>query len=359
MYYRALESEKDMTRHEQLHMKPLTCVCVSKHGEYIVTGSEDMSVRLWQLQRQTKHQPRQLLLMEVFVAHEGSISCLDICTEYHIILSGSKDHSVIVWDYQQHMMIRRLSHHLGQVLSVSMNTISGNIVTITKHQLRIYHINGDLIVYFNFYDPHQDIRMPSGLIALAIPCGDWQGEAVVAVTGHREGYIYLWKLQDASLTNKAFIGGRDDGIQALSLTQQHRSISSDTNNTSVDFSSSQQTATNSSLSLTSSLKAGAVAADRVYDPAWQPLSPNRCIRSLVIASIPTKIHRGDITCLRLCPSITIKSKDGIQKTYEESRNLDLFVGDADGFVSRWTPVKLEALKPADIAAIYQLTMNNK
>jgi hypothetical protein len=37
-YCRALETEKEVTEHESLHQKCITCIAVTKNGSYFVTG---------------------------------------------------------------------------------------------------------------------------------------------------------------------------------------------------------------------------------------------------------------------------------------------------------------------------------
>jgi hypothetical protein len=92
-------------------------------------------------------------------------------------------------------MIRMLPHHAGPVLGVSIGSISGVITTITSSQLRVYTINGVLLSSFYFSLPDSEtVSMTPGRVVLAPPCAEWQ-DGVIAVTGHEQGYVYLWKLQ--------------------------------------------------------------------------------------------------------------------------------------------------------------------
>lgn len=116
--------------------------------------------------------------------------------------------------------------------------------------------------------------------------------------------------------------------------------------------------------------------NHVFDIAWQPFADfssqsdsssasasSRTIpttkikpfRALYIAGTPMKTHRADISSIRLCPAVTARSQSthqgGIHRAYEDSRHLDLVVGDVDGYVSRWTPQKLESLSQQDLQAM--------
>jgi len=124
--------------------------------------------------------------------------------------------------------------------------------------------------------------MTPARVVLAPPCAEWQ-DGVVAVTGHDNGFIYLWKVKTNS------VGGHDE-----------------------------ETGTHGKL-----------------------------VRTLV-PTAPVKTHRGNITSLRLCPTIFTKSKEIVERSFDDAGSLDLLVGDADGFVSRWTALRLEQLPQADL-----------
>jgi WD40 repeat protein len=292
--FRALESEKEATFHEGLHIRAVTCVAICKQGEYIATGSEDMTVRVWKVVK-SKNNGRRLAEIVVFAGHEDSITCLEISTEFSIVVSGSRDRQVCVWDYRSQVMIRTLSSHTSPILSVSVNAISGNIVTLTKEQLRVYHLNGELISYQNFFEPFQDMNISLGKVVLSPPCGEWQN-GVVAITGHKDGSLYIWKL---------------DNRVSRPLVRKDTS-----------------------------------------DPALHPMG-NTHFRKLSVVCQPPKTHQAEITCLRLCPAggPVNRTRDLIRKTYEDSRNLDLLVGDAEGQVSRWTAARLDQLSPQDLNSL--------
>jgi hypothetical protein len=44
-------------------------------------------------------------------------------------------------------------------------------------------------------------------------------------------------------------------------------------------------------------------------------------------------------------------KDVIFRAYEDSRTVELLVGDVDGFVSRWAPTKLEQLSQRELQSL--------
>jgi WD40 repeat protein len=279
-----VDNEKEITHHEQLHQRPVTCVSMCKNGEILATGSEDLSVRVWKIVK-TNNNGRRLLEICVFSGHEDTVTCLDVSSDFNIVVSGGRDCRVCIWDYRNQVMIRTLSRHTSKILSVSINSISGNIVTLTNDELRIYHLNGELVGQCNFADEN----IPSGTVAVAPPCGEWQ-YSVMAVTGHQHGNVYLWKFE-----------------------------------------------------LQSSLTSGSSYTSRVGGS-----------RKLSAVCLLDKVHSADISALRLCPAngtATQKNRGPIRKAYEESRHLDLLVGDAEGYLSRWSVARLEQLSQKELMSL--------
>jgi len=264
---RALESEKESVLFENLHERSITCLATNKSGDLFVTGSEDMSVRVWQISK--GYNKRKLIHICSFAGHTDIVSCVDICSEYALIVSGSVNGAVCMWDYRTKRMIRILDPHLGCLLSVSIGHISGQIVTLTSSELRLYCLNGELVSCFSFRGDGILLDMKVPTIAISVPCADWQN-GVVAVTGHSNGQFFLWKVSNG----------------------QKRKFS--------------------------------------------------------VCISPTKTHRCEITSLRLCSTSSSKHKGIVSKSFNDSRSMDLFVGDSDGFVSRWSPQKLDQFQSTEL-----------
>lgn len=192
-------------------------------------------------------------------------------------------------------MLRILNGHTEPIESVSVNPISGNILVLTVYQLAIYTINGYLINSANFLNNQNPMQYTTlGKVVLAPPTADWQ-DGIVAVTGHVGGHIHLWRLRTIP------------GSQAA---------------TDIKFTK----------------------------------HCNANNRQLYISFSPIKTHRTDISSIKLCSTIIhttslLKQKDIVVKAFDESRSLDLLVGDIEGYVSRWSPYKLDQLQNSDLQSI--------
>jgi hypothetical protein len=267
---------------------------------------------VWQIVRGANNQ-RRVAHVCTFVGHSASIRCLDISTEFSIVVSGGADNAACVWDFRSKRMLRLLGDHKGPLLSVSINAMSGFIATLTLQQLRLYTINGELVSYVNPNNPtyrmHGADTLSPPCVVLATPCGAWQDGAVL-VTGHQDGYIYLWKL------GKPVLDAEDECVVDNAM---------------------KPVVTRESL-LERKVVAYATTSNRAK------------FRELYISAAPGKIHKADITVLKLC-STAAKGKEAISRSAEESRQLDLLVGDADGMVSRWSPIKLDQLTSQDLLQV--------
>jgi len=352
---------KDLLYFDQLHAMKITCCVVCKDGEFLATGmcfhslfcvflsnyvvviagSEDRSVRVWRLVKSASS--FHLQPVHAFAGHLQAITCVEIVPEYHLVLSGDAAGVVHMWDYAIGCFVRTLGPpHTSHVLAVSMNTISGFIATITKEQLRVFHLNGALLSYQNFFAKGdvndmssscdrahyykrnqrlEGLKLSHGSSVVAPPCGEWQ-DGVVAVTGHQEGHVLCWKL-----------------TSTMQLTEEQ---------------SAAEDVTKSPI-----------------EESLHPMAAGQYYRRLYIASTPTKVHRSAITTLRLSGglstqttlassltnfrnNITVNSnthKEVIHRAYAESRNLELLIGDAEGYVSRWSTVKLDQLSPGELQSI--------
>jgi WD40 repeat protein len=318
-------------------------------------------VRVWQIVRSSTQNQRRVCHVCTLVGHTAAITCIDMSTEFSIIVSGGMDNVVCVWDFRSKRLLRVLPDHRGPLLSVSINAMSGQIATLTLTQLRLYTINGELLSYANPSNPTEGgggllsmgradrlhsnsyssgnigssgAVLPAPCVVLAAPCGNWQ-DGVVLVTGHKEGYVYLWKLGKPVLDDdNDDDAGTGAGADASSSGAESPAAAAAASTSSAKYSTSSATS----------------PSERKVT-AYVTTNNKIRFRELYISSVPMKVHKASITVLRLCSVTAGKAKDSITKAVDESRELDLLVGDAEGFVSRWTPVRLDQLNSTDLGHV--------
>uniref|UniRef100_A0A915ESU0 Anaphase-promoting complex subunit 4-like WD40 domain-containing protein n=1 Tax=Ditylenchus dipsaci TaxID=166011 RepID=A0A915ESU0_9BILA len=74
------------------HNDDINCFNVNKTGSWLVTGSLDLSLKVWQTDSG--------FLTQVLVGHEQAITCCCVAEDGRVVASGGKDKQIIVWEVQ-------------------------------------------------------------------------------------------------------------------------------------------------------------------------------------------------------------------------------------------------------------------
>jgi WD40 repeat protein len=78
------------------HSKPIYAVVVTSDGRFAITGSEDMTIRLWDLYLEK--------CIQSFSWHQGIVLALSLSRDDRRLLSGGSDRTTkafeLDWDYQ-------------------------------------------------------------------------------------------------------------------------------------------------------------------------------------------------------------------------------------------------------------------
>ena len=86
----------------------LYCCCVSVDGKYIVSGSGDKTLRIWD--REGKH-------IKTLTGHQGWVWCCAISRDNSFIASGSMDKTLRLWNRESGECFKVLEGHGSSVLS--------------------------------------------------------------------------------------------------------------------------------------------------------------------------------------------------------------------------------------------------
>ncbi|KAL3923251.1 MAG: hypothetical protein SGILL_001759, partial [Bacillariaceae sp.] len=212
------ELNKLLTVHDGLHRAEISVVKPSLNGQWLVTGSVDSTVRLWRYSSPT------VKLCATFCGHAGwKIACIDISTVFGVIVTGCAQGRMILWDLRTLTFVRRLSHNFkgenantgNQILgatSVSINHQNGNVVTLVGPNISVFDINGKLLGTESSLGAR-----PS--CCIATDCPDWQDNGIVAVTGHVNGEVRFWSLDQSTqeLTVRFLLVDREHTTEITAL----------------------------------------------------------------------------------------------------------------------------------------------
>ncbi|XP_049297951.1 protein qui-1 isoform X1 [Anopheles funestus] len=135
------------------HSDEITCFIITADSLYVITGSRDMSLKVWQATGGK--------LAQVLVGHTDAVTCVAVSvTNKSQVISGSKDSNLIIWDIHTGEEIHTLAGHLGPVTCVKVSAdgttaVSGSddktlIVWETKRGLALTSLQ--LHVQFTRFD---------------------------------------------------------------------------------------------------------------------------------------------------------------------------------------------------------------
>ncbi|KAG5439978.1 hypothetical protein PCK2_000670 [Pneumocystis canis] len=104
--------------------------CIQSDRNWIVSGSKDTTIRVWDLQKG--------VCSKVLRGHHASVLTLQFDTEMNLIVSGSSDTLVIIWDLSSGKIRSIYRGHTDSVLGLCFD--SKHIVTCSKDcTIRVWH----------------------------------------------------------------------------------------------------------------------------------------------------------------------------------------------------------------------------
>ncbi|ESO09508.1 hypothetical protein HELRODRAFT_109714 [Helobdella robusta] len=74
---------------ESAHQGEVTCVCLSKDGQYLVSSSTDGSLKIWNMEQEK--------LQRTLIGHRDEVWCCTISNDNELVVSGSRDQTIRLW----------------------------------------------------------------------------------------------------------------------------------------------------------------------------------------------------------------------------------------------------------------------
>ncbi|KAF9202938.1 hypothetical protein BGZ49_006957, partial [Haplosporangium sp. Z 27] len=207
------ETNKVLGIFENLHLEAITCVKWAD-DRTIVTTSRDTVVCIWRIVQSRSY---ELKLMKCLRGHRETVHTVAISVAYSIIVSGSEDKSCIVWDLNRLEYVRQLGKHEDGVRVVAINDATGDIATCSGPVLRLWTVNGDLILQkytTQIGDPILDCVFYAGRT------GEWVPREII-FTSHRRGTIKVWEkaVSDSEYQRNSYQQSKVGGSMAVGTLQ--------------------------------------------------------------------------------------------------------------------------------------------
>ena len=177
----------------------VTCMEIDPKGRYILTGSDDGTVRLWSV----LEEPRELL---IFNGHLGGVWALKVDWDRGILVTGSTDRTLILWDLHSG---ERLRHLLGHTSTVRCVELCDDLIVSGSRDgtLRVWNINNG-----------ECIHVLQGHTA-SVRCLSIGSEGGTVISGSYDNTCKLWKLSSGECL-QTFIGHHNK-VYAVTSTPEH------------------------------------------------------------------------------------------------------------------------------------------
>ena len=121
------------------HTDHVWCLTFSLDGTFLVSGSEDRTVKLWDIQTGG--------VVKTFCGHTDGVVSASVSPDCTIIASGSRDCTIRLWKVQTGECYHVICEHSGTVLSVSFSPTNSQLLMSASgdYTVRQWNISGHQI----------------------------------------------------------------------------------------------------------------------------------------------------------------------------------------------------------------------
>ena len=151
-------------------------------GQHVVVIPKKGDAQLWHVMSGQ--------LIHTFKGHSNPISCLAVTQQSQYLLTGSEDTTIIVWDMQELIIKRRICEHIAPVLTLTL-ALNNSVIVSGGEDSRIIATSlftGEVLMRVDHH------RGPVTAVKV-----DSAGE--ILVSGSVDGTICLWSLESFTLLN--------------------------------------------------------------------------------------------------------------------------------------------------------------
>ncbi|KAJ7501560.1 WD40 repeat-like protein [Mycena galericulata] len=179
------------------HDMGVTSVCFSPDGVQAITGSDDNTVRIWDLST-----GKELHKLE---GHEGSVNSVSFSPDGLHAISGSDDNTVRIWDVSTGEQLHKLEGHEDPVNSVSfspdgLRAISGS----DDNTVRIWDVStGEQL---HKLEGHENIVNSVG----------FSPDGLRAISGSNDNTVRIWDVSTGEQLHK--LEGHEGSVNSVSFS---------------------------------------------------------------------------------------------------------------------------------------------
>ncbi|WP_414569426.1 caspase family protein [Nostoc sp. CCY 9925] len=196
-------------------------VAFSPDGQTIVSGGDDGTVRLWNIQGDSVADP--------FRGHQGFVRSVTFSPDGQKIVSSGEDGTVRLWDIQGKPLTDPLRGHEGIVISAALSPDGQTIASCgVDGTLRLWSIKDNLLV--NLFSGHEHcassvvIRVDGQQIFRGgyVSCADFSIDGCKIINGSVDGSVWLWGIQGQPLADP--LRGHQGYISSIAISVDGQKI---------------------------------------------------------------------------------------------------------------------------------------
>eukprot|EP00095_Tigriopus_kingsejongensis_P009945 maker-scaffold981_size73921-snap-gene-0.19 protein:Tk09945 transcript:maker-scaffold981_size73921-snap-gene-0.19-mRNA-1 annotation:"low quality protein: wd repeat and fyve domain-containing protein 3" len=166
----------------------LTCVC--PNSKVVLTAGTSSVVAVYEYHKKVK----QLLIKKMLYGHTDAVTCLAASPSWNVAVSGSRDRTAIIWDLSRYCYVKHLAGHCGPIAAVTINELTGEIVTCAGSWIYLWDINGRLQASVNMAASSPSSHMSQQILCVCCSqFNEWDRENVI-MTGSSDGVVRMWSV---------------------------------------------------------------------------------------------------------------------------------------------------------------------
>lgn len=185
------------------HLEGVSCVKFTQKEKYIVSGSHDQSLKIWDYT--LANEVRDLK------KHPGIISTLCLTKDDLYIITGTKFSGIYVWDFNTLKNLRSLKGHQGEITSIKA-TLDSRIITSCKDgSIKIWNLHTGIL-----------IKTLETLEKAAVSCLEITTDDSKIISGNENQTIVIW---DAETGKELYISDNfSKPIKIMALEENSKII---------------------------------------------------------------------------------------------------------------------------------------
>ncbi|XP_060728472.1 WD repeat- and FYVE domain-containing protein 4 isoform X2 [Tachysurus vachellii] len=182
-------TEKDFAVWEGLSDWGEAVCAACPNGNIIITAGSNTVVCVWDVSI-NKDKLKYMKLKQVLYGHTDTVNCVAVSESHSVIISGSQDQTCILWDLEELNYITQLPAHSSSVTALAINDLTGEIVSCSGTNLYLWTMKGQLLASVNTpYGPEGSI-----LCCCFTQKYEWDPRNII-ITGCTDGIVRIWKTE--------------------------------------------------------------------------------------------------------------------------------------------------------------------